>query len=332
MAKKFEAEIKRVLICEDNQDIAALLRLLLEQFGLAADIACNAAQAKSMLAQGNYAAMTLELALPDQDGSAQDGIAQDGIGLIRELWAAQETAALPILVVSANAEARREELAGEASGVIDWINKPIDREQLAAALQQAVGEIFDTRLKVLHGFPPEDSCCDMAILDLSLPDGSDSVKDQLGREVARAKRQKMPLSLAMIDIDLFGQINDAYGHSAGNRVIQTLAHLLKQRLREADLVGRYGGEEFAIILSDADGEAAVKVMDNIRKDFSRLRHMAEGKEFFVTFSCGVADIARFGNAAKLGDAAEAALYKAKHAGRNRVVLAQEPPGAVDVIQ
>lgn len=327
MAKKFEAEVKRVLICEDDQDIAALLRLLLEQFGLAADIACDAVQAKAMLAQGNYVAMTLELALPDQDG-----IAQDGIALIRELWAAKETAALPILVVSANAVARREELAGEASGVIDWINKPIDREQLAAALQQAVGQISDTRLKALHGFPPEDNCCDMAVLDLSLPDGSDSVKDQLGREVARAKRQKMPLSLAMIDIDLFGQINDDYGHSAGNRVIQTLAHLLKQRLREADLVGRYGGEEFAIILSDADGEAAVKVMDNIRKDFSRLRHMAEGKEFFVTFSCGVADISRFGNAAKLGDAAEAALYKAKHAGRNRVVLAQEPPGAAGVIQ
>lgn len=314
MAKKFEAEVKRVLVCEDDQDIAALLRLLLEQFGLAADIAGDAVQAKSMLARGDYAAMTLDLALPDQDG----------IALIRELRATQETAALPILVVSANALKRRGELGDEASGVIDWLNKPIDREQLAVALQHAVGQISDTRLKVLHGCPPEDGQCEMAVLDLSLPDGSDSVKDQLGREVARAKRKKTPLSLAMIDVDLFGQINDTYGHTAGNRAIQSLAHLLKQRLREADLVGRYGGEEFAIILCDADGEAAVKVMDSIREDFSRLRHVAEGKEFFVTFSCGVADVSRFDDAAKLGNAAEAALDQAKRDGRNRVVLAQKP--------
>lgn len=322
MAKKFEAEIKRVLICEDDQDIAALLRLLLEQLGLAADIACDAAQAKSMLAQGNYAAMTLDLALPGQDG----------IALIRELRAAKETAALPILVVSANATERHKELSGETFNVIDWINKPINHDQLAVALKQAVGQISDTRLKVLHGCTPENNYCDMAILDLSLPDGSDTIKDQLGREVARAKRKKTPLSLAMIDVDLFGKINDAYGHSAGNRVIQTLSHLLKQRLREADLIGRYGGEEFAIILSDADGEAAVKVMDSIREDFSRMRHLAEGKEFFVTFSCGVADISRFGDASGLGDAAEMALYKAKHEGRNRVVLAQRPLDAVSAIQ
>lgn len=314
MAKKFETEIKRVLICEDDQDIAALLRILLEQLGLAADVAYDAAQAKSMLAQGNYAAMTLDLELPDQDG----------IALIRELRAVKETAALPILVVSANATKRREELGGEASSVIDWINKPIDHDQLTVALKQAVGQISDMRLKVFHGCLPEDNCRDMAALDLSLPDNVNSVKDQLSREVSRAKRKKTPLSFAMIDIDLFGQVNDTYGHFAGNRVIQTLAHLFKQRLREADLVGHYGGEEFAIILSDADGAAAVKVMDNIRKDFSLLRHLAEGKEFFVTFSCGIADISHFDNAAKLGDAAEAALYKAQQVGRNRVVLAQEP--------
>ena len=279
---------------------------------MVADIAYDAAQAKLMLAQGNYAAMTLDLALPDQDG----------IALIRELQAVQETAALPILVVSANALKRREELRGEAPNVIDWINKPIDHDQLAVALKQAVGQIADTQLTVLHGCTPENNYCDMAILDLSLPDNADSIKDQLSREVARAKRQKMPLSLAMIDIDLFRQINDAYGHIAGNRVIQTLAHLLKQRLREADLIGRYGGEEFAIILIDADGEAGVKVMDSIRKDFSRLRQIAEGKEFFVTFSCGVADISRFSDANKLGDAVEKALYQAKSEGRNRVVLAQ----------
>lgn len=191
MADKFEAEVKRVLVCGDDQGIAVLLRLLLEQLGLVTDIACDAAHAKSMLARGDYAAMTLDLALPDQDG----------IALIRELRAAKKTVALPILVVSANAVARREELGGEAIGVIDWINIPVDQGQLAIALKRAVGQNSDTRLKVLHECQAEDNQCAMTILDLSLPEGSDSVKDQLSREVARAKRQKTPLSLAMIDID-----------------------------------------------------------------------------------------------------------------------------------
>ncbi|OGS99235.1 MAG: hypothetical protein A3F73_06295 [Gallionellales bacterium RIFCSPLOWO2_12_FULL_59_22] len=206
-----------------------------------------------------------------------------------------------------------------------------DRGHPDAALHRAAVEGSDMRLKVLHECTPENKHCDMTALDLSLPDGSDSVKEQLSREVARAKRNKLPLSLAMIDIDLFSQVNANYGYSAGNRVIQTLAHLLRQRLREADLIGRYGVEEFAIILNDADGDAAVKVMDNIREDFSRLRQMAEGKEFLVTFSCGVADISRFDDAAKMGDAAEKALNRAKQEGRNRVVLAQEPFDTVDSI-
>jgi diguanylate cyclase (GGDEF)-like protein len=198
-----------------------------------------------------------------------------------------------------------------------------DRERLALA------PTFDTQ-DASHECPSEGRG-NAAVLDLSLPDGIDSIKEQLGREVARARRQKASLSFALLGIDLFGQIDDTYGQPAGSRVVQALAHLLKQRLREADLVGRYGGEEFAIILVDADGGAAAKVMNGVREDFSRLCHMAEGKEFFATFSCGVADISRFGDAACLGDAAEAALDRAKRDGRNRVVLAQEPPGAADAI-
>ena len=187
-----EGKRKRVLICEDDHDIAALLRLMLEQAGLEADIAYNATQAKQMLAQRSYVAMTLDLALPDQDG----------IALIRELRAAKQTATLPIVVVSAKAIEGRKELNGEAFSVVDWISKPIDQEQLAAALKQAVGQAPDARPKVLHveddpdiflvvkaivdEFAEMDNATnladarrmlennhyDLAILDISLPDGS----------------------------------------------------------------------------------------------------------------------------------------------------------------
>jgi diguanylate cyclase (GGDEF)-like protein len=148
-----------------------------------------------------------------------------------------------------------------------------------------------------------------------------AIKDQLDGEVAWAIREKKPLSFAMVDIDHFKLVNDSYGHPVGDRVIKSLSRLLKQRLRTSDLVGRYGGEEFAVVLVNADGPTAMKVLDTIRDDFSQLRHLAEGKEFPVTFSCGIADVSQFPDATKLSDAADKALYKAKHAGRNRVMLA-----------
>lgn len=124
-----EADIrKRVLICEDDHDIAALLRLMLEHNGLDVDIAYDAANAKQMLAQHDYAAMTLDLGLPDQDG----------ISLIRELRSAKATAELPIIVISANADKGYKELQGEACAVIDWINTPADHDRLVTALKQAL--------------------------------------------------------------------------------------------------------------------------------------------------------------------------------------------------
>ncbi|KXS31797.1 MAG: Response regulator receiver modulated diguanylate cyclase, partial [Candidatus Gallionella acididurans] len=87
------------------------------------------------------------------------------------------------------------------------------------------------------------------------------------------------------------------------------------------------GEEFAVVLVDADAAAAMKVLDTIRNDFSRLRHLADENEFRVTFSCGVADISEFPDAARLCDAADKALYQAKHAGRNQVALADHPSSA-----
>ena len=184
--------LKRVLICEDDQDIAALLRMMLEQAGLSADIAYNAEQAKQMLAQRSYAAMTLDLGLPDQKGTS----------LIRELRSAEATATLPILVVSAQAVEGHKELNGEAFSVVDWISKPINQEQLVQALRQAVGQVSPTRAVVLHIEDDADVVqvvagivgdvadvegaatladarrmlserhYDLAILDMMLPDGS----------------------------------------------------------------------------------------------------------------------------------------------------------------
>jgi diguanylate cyclase (GGDEF)-like protein len=124
----------------------------------------------------------------------------------------------------------------------------------------------------------------------------------------------------MIDLDHFKLVNDEFGHMIGDHVLKTLSRLLIERLRKTDVLGRYGGEEFGIVLFNTDLENTLRVMNEIRESFSRIR-FRKGKDFFVTFSCGVADFPRFSTAELLMEAADKALYGAKHVGRNQVVPA-----------
>lgn len=110
----------RILICEDDADIATLLKLMLENAGYQSRVARTAAQAKQLLEEGDYDAMTLDLALPDQDG----------ISLLQELRQNPKTQDLPVIVVSVTAKEGQQELNGDAFGVIDWIQKPIEESLL----------------------------------------------------------------------------------------------------------------------------------------------------------------------------------------------------------
>ena len=130
----------RVLICEDDQDVALLLQLLLKQSGFIADTAGNATQAKQLLAQNTYVAMVLDLILPDQDG----------VSLIRELRQDAQLRCLPIVVVSARAQEGRNEVNGGAFGVIDWLDKPVNQDRLTSAINEAVQQHIHGRLHILH--------------------------------------------------------------------------------------------------------------------------------------------------------------------------------------
>jgi diguanylate cyclase (GGDEF)-like protein len=146
-------------------------------------------------------------------------------------------------------------------------------------------------------------------------------------ETLRAQRQFHPLSLAMVDIDYFKAVNDEYGHPVGDRVLKNLSRFLRQNLRKSDIVGRYGGEEFAVLLTDTDGPAAMSVMEKLCADFAQVEHDGEKGKFRVTFSAGVASLTGLTSSRELVMAADRALYQAKHEGRNRVVYWQEPgPG------
>jgi diguanylate cyclase (GGDEF)-like protein len=149
--------------------------------------------------------------------------------------------------------------------------------------------------------------------------------ERLTLEVERSQRSKLPLSLLMLDVDHFKQFNDTFGHPAGDEVLRQLARVLNDTRRANDVVARYGGEEFAVILVDTAKFTAAKVAERVRErifghDFSDAAQKA-GK---ITVSIGVATFPDDGTDAEgLVRAADTALYAAKRAGRNRVVLSTD---------
>jgi diguanylate cyclase (GGDEF)-like protein/PAS domain S-box-containing protein len=138
-------------------------------------------------------------------------------------------------------------------------------------------------------------------------------------ELARASRYERPLALAMVDLDLFKSINDRFGHRAGDDVLRSVAELMNRRTRGQDQVGRYGGEEFAILLPETPLDAAREVLERTRQAIAELRFEFAGKPVSITASVGVVAV-QPGEALEAALArADTALYRAKGAGRNRVV-------------
>jgi diguanylate cyclase (GGDEF)-like protein len=139
----------------------------------------------------------------------------------------------------------------------------------------------------------------------------------------RARRESQQLCFAMLDIDHFKRVNDGHGHPMGDRVIKSLALFLKQRLRKTDYIGRYGGEEFAIVMPDTNIHNAHLVLDDIRRRFAEIHYPAQPADLFCTFSAGVVEMGDNDDSLLLASRADEALYRAKHAGRNHVYIEQD---------
>lgn len=146
----------------------------------------------------------------------------------------------------------------------------------------------------------------------------------LEKEIERAHRHHMPLSLCILDLDFFKQINDQHGHSAGDYVLKQLADCVAETLRSSDDLFRFGGEEFAIILTGTDSEGAQNVADRIRREIEEHNFVYEDKVLNITASIGIASTSSHDDAKRLFNKADAALYQAKNAGRNCVHYYAKP--------
>ncbi|WP_375773247.1 GGDEF domain-containing protein [Archangium gephyra] len=144
-------------------------------------------------------------------------------------------------------------------------------------------------------------------------------EEALEREVSRSRRYERSLALVMFDVDHFKQVNDRYGHLAGDYVLKQLASALKTRIRREDVFARYGGEEFGMLLPEIDAPGAVQLADKARRLVEKQRFEFDKNVIPVTISLGVAVLAAdHRDLEDLKRAADAKLYEAKAAGRNRV--------------
>ncbi|WP_237886287.1 GGDEF domain-containing protein [Pseudomonas sp. PGPR40] len=161
-----------------------------------------------------------------------------------------------------------------------------------------------------------------ALRDPLTDTGNRIAMDQtLEREIEMSRRHSQPLSLLMLDIDHFKQINDTYGHSAGDDVLKAVAASIKNQLRNVDMVFRFGGEEFLILLSNTSREAAAMVGERLRFAAQAQDYMAEGKMIELTVSIGCSTLLPGESAESLLRRADSALYVAKREGRNRLAMA-----------
>ncbi len=148
------------------------------------------------------------------------------------------------------------------------------------------------------------------------------IMEFLTREYARSKRFKSPLSVLMIDIDDFKKVNDTYGHTVGDKVLKTIAQILKTKLRATDVVGRYGGEEFLVVLPETDLQAALTVAEKLRTEVAKKTFKYKDQVFKVTISLGAAQLKEGESIEELINRADQALYTSKRSGKNRTTLAK----------
>ena len=288
----------RVLIVDDERAQAECYAAILRAAGMLTATVVEPLEVMGPLAEFRPDIILMDIYMPDCDG----------LELAAAIRQQQDYVGIPIVFLSAEAN-RDMQLEAMRLGGDDFITKPIKPDHLILAVSSRV-----ERLRTLRQFMLRDSLTGLL--------NHTATKERLEVELARAYRQSAPLTFAIIDIDHFKLVNDTYGHPAGDLVLKSLARLLQQRLRRTDIIGRYGGEEFAVVLAGTDASTATRMLDGIRAGLAQVRQQAAGRSFEVTFSCGIAGFPAYSDAMALTDAADRALYDAKHAGRNRVVVAQ----------
>ncbi len=297
-----------LLMIEDSPSQRAEIRKALEPVGLFDRIveAGNGLEGLKLLLSEPVDVVLCDIEMPGLNGEK----------LLQIKESRAEVRDVPLLFLSADVDLERRVRLIDG-GACDSIAKPFHPSELVARLR------LHLKIKNLQGELREKN---EALSLLSTTDALTGLRNRrfvdelLAIEVLRARRYGSELTVLMGDIDHFKRVNDIHGHPAGDRVLRGVADLLEQNLRATDVGGRYGGEEFLVILAQNSEEGGVMFAERWREAVESRRFPVGDDELEVTISLGVAsyDRERHTNAADLVSDADVALYAAKQAGRNRV--------------
>lgn len=283
----------KVLIVDDSKSQALFCEKTLKKAGMDTYVLTDALQVLPVLDEFQPEIIVMDMYMPNCTGT-------EIAGVIRQQ---SQYIGVPILFLSGEEDINIQ-LDAMSQGGDDFLTKPINPNHLTMTVSNRA-----RRARVLNNLIARDSLTGLF--------NHTYILDKLKQACRQANEKHLPLSFAMVDIDFFKKINDNYGHPIGDKVILALSLFLKQRLRKTDFIGRYGGEEFAVILPNTHAQQALDVMNNIRQGFSQLEHSAEQQDFKVTFSCGICHFDGE-NGDVIIEHADQALYEAKKQGRDNV--------------
>ncbi len=290
----------RVLLIDDDTFSMERHRILLETWGLVARGLADPTQAMSVIDEFKPDLMIIDLNMPQCSG----------IELATVIRYNKQWIHIPIVFLSGEQNTGRRMQALKTGGD-DFIAKPVDERPFVSMILNRA-----RRARQLAELMIRDSLTGLF--------KHTEIKDRLSHELARARRNKTSVSVAMLDIDKFKRINDTYGHQTGDTVIATLAHLLRRALRTTDIVGRYGGEEYMVVMPDSDEANAIRKLDTLRQEFETIIFHHKDIEFTCSFSGGVCSASGSENIDLLIEKADLALYQAKADGRNRILGSSAP--------
>src|SRR5215207_7070603 len=304
----------KILVVDDHEDNIEVLRIRLESWGYSTDAVSDGAAALRYVEATPPDLILLDVMMPEISG----------IEVARRIKGNKSLPFIPIIMQTA-LDSTEAKVEGLEAGADDYITKPIDFAELKArlrsmlrikrlqeALEERERELLEVNERLRH----------MSQTDgLTGLDNRRHLNDRLEEMFMHAQRLAEPFSCVMCDLDHFKSVNDTHGHQAGDEVLKQLSTILKDEAREIDRVGRYGGEEFMLLLPGTVLDAAVTFAERVRKAVETHTFNFDGGTLQRTMSCGVAawPHPRIEDCDALVKAADDALYVAKETGRNRVV-------------
>ena len=308
----------RVLIADDSTVSRHLLEGTLRRWKYEVSVACDGSEAWAILEQPDAPALAiLDWMMPGLTGL-------DICRLVRK----QNREPYTYILLLTSKSLKEDVVEGLEAGADDYVTKPFDQNELNVRLR-AGRRIVDLQAELLKA---REELREQATHDsLTLIWNRPAILDILQREVGRASREGVPLSVVMVDLDHFKVINDTHGHVAGDAVLREAVRRMHASMRGYDAVGRYGGEEFLIVLPRCDRDSSCKQAERLRAAIAHAPMTLGDCSISVAASFGVttAPDASRTTPELLIQAADTALFQAKREGRNRVVFLpcrEEQPG------